>query len=102
MGYAVYIRSGEMQETPTRILQSSQLPSSRSPSPTSPLTHSHFHPTNQTTSNMRFSATLVSVVALCFAALVSSSPIPVAEPQPEAAQPVVAREPACRLINACI
>ncbi|KAF6756388.1 hypothetical protein DFP72DRAFT_1066744 [Ephemerocybe angulata] len=51
---------------------------------------------------MRFSATLVSVVALCFAALVSSSPIPVAEPQPEAAQPVVAREPACRLINACI
>ncbi|KAF6756376.1 hypothetical protein DFP72DRAFT_1066732 [Ephemerocybe angulata] len=51
---------------------------------------------------MQFSKALISAVAFCLATLVSSSPIPIA--QPEAAQPV-AREAdpqACRLINSCI
>ncbi|KAF6757768.1 hypothetical protein DFP72DRAFT_1065568 [Ephemerocybe angulata] len=49
---------------------------------------------------MQFTTAILSVVALCFAIMVASSPIPVALPE---AAVVEARDPqACRLINSCI
>ncbi|KAJ2917980.1 hypothetical protein MD484_g2448, partial [Candolleomyces efflorescens] len=53
---------------------------------------------------MRFSTAFASVVALCIATLVSSSPIPVADAGIAAAQPV-AREAdpqGCRMLNSCL
>ncbi|KAJ2914189.1 hypothetical protein MD484_g6234, partial [Candolleomyces efflorescens] len=54
---------------------------------------------------MRFSTALASVAALCIATLVSSSPIPIAEPGVEAAAQPVAREAepqGCRMLNSCL
>ncbi|RXW21584.1 hypothetical protein EST38_g4283 [Candolleomyces aberdarensis] len=54
---------------------------------------------------MRFSTAFASVIALCIATLVSSSPIPVPQPGVEASAQPVAREAdpqGCRMVNSCI